>query len=110
MKEEETTPTPIFIANVPGHDYDVKNHEHGYSNIKFICYNHKEDGVRELVHDGVTDEALLEVLIDRLGVLNAKLPDDMTAQAQHHLVIALDVLHRRTAFRMQRGVEGTNKA
>jgi len=117
MKNEETTiqpetaqvEKPNFIANIRGYDYDARNHEHGYSNIKFICYEHKEDGARELVHDGVTNEVLLEILIDRLGVLNAELPDDMTAQAQHHLVIALDILHRRTAFRMQKGVEGTNK-
>ena len=59
-----------------------------------------------LEHDGVTNEALLAVVIDRLEGFQAG-PFNCTenAVAQDHARAALNMLHARTMARIARGVE-----
>lgn len=63
-----------------------------------------------LVH-GVTDEALLAILIDRLaGFQSGKFPHAANAKALDHLNQALEALKNRTRERLRRGVEGKLEA
>ncbi len=64
----------------------------------------KEHGV-----NGVTSEALLEVVADRLRCFQAgPFPCDENAEALTCVEVALKALYERTAKRRARGVEGTN--
>lgn len=60
--------------------------------------------------NGVTHEALLAILIDRLeGFESGPYANDYNAAALSHLRSAAGCLHDRTRERMSRGVEGTHK-
>lgn len=60
--------------------------------------------------NGVTHEALLAILIDRLECFQAgPYASAYNEAALDHLRSAQGVLHDRTRERMARGVEGTNK-
>ena len=69
-----------------------------------------EGGVLELVHSGTTTEEVLDVLIDRLTVLNERLPDNYTKSALTALSDAKVYLENRNQERDIRGVRGTNRA
>lgn len=64
----------------------------------------------ETVNDGTTNEAVLEVLINRLQFLNAKFPCRENAIVITHLETALLFLEKRTRDRQARGVDGQHKA
>ena len=70
-----------------------------------------QDGpIAEVGVNGITQEALLAVLIDRLEGFNAgKFNSDENWQALTHLREARNWLHARTLARMRRGVEGTHQ-
>ena len=59
------------------------------------------------VNDGTTNEEVLEMLIDRIGMLNAKVPCRENAIVLTHLETAKLWLENRTADRKKRNVEGT---
>lgn len=66
--------------------------------------------IQEHGRNGVTHEALLAILIDRLECFEAGPYACMeNAAALMHLRCALTVLHNRTAKRVARNVEGTHK-
>lgn len=92
-------------VNDAGHDYELHNVGEGVQNIRFIK---KEGG--ETVHDGTTNEAVLQVLIHRLEVLEEKMPSEHNQKAIASLKEALAQLEARTADREERGVEGTDQA
>ena len=61
--------------------------------------------------NGLTNESLLAVVIDRLdGFLSGKFPSRETAVAKTKCEEALMWLNKRTHDRLARGVEGQNKA
>lgn len=62
-----------------------------------------------LVMNGTTNEEVLEMLLHRLQALYDKLPSKETAEALHHLALALGWLQHRTHDRNNRGVEGTRQ-
>lgn len=95
-------------VNDPAHDYELHNVGEGVQNIKFIK-KESQDGELVLVHDGTTNEAVLQVLIHRMKCLQERLPDAFTAMAISHCESALVELEKRTADRKERGVEGTSK-
>lgn len=65
--------------------------------------------IAEVGVNGVTQEALLAILIDRLeGFQSGPYACAENAAALNHLRSALDVLHSRTKARMARHVEGTH--
>lgn len=67
----------------------------------------KEDGNGV---NGITHEALLAVLIDRLrGFQSGPYANEFNAGALEYLAKALAILHQRTRDREARGVEGTHK-
>lgn len=76
--------------------------------IQFIqkeCIN-KETGELKTISDGITDEQLLKILIDRKNEQQLKLPCRENAIALTHIETALLWLEKRTAERQKRGVEG----
>lgn len=60
----------------------------------------------ELVHEGTTNEEIIEVLIHRIGNLNTKFPCIENSIALDSLREALSALEERTNKRVQQGVEG----
>lgn len=69
-----------------------------------------QDGpIKEVGTNGVTHEALLAILIDRLeGFQSGPYKCDDNQEALDHLRGAQGVLQRRTKARLARGVEGTH--
>lgn len=95
-----------------GHKYVAENFEnpqHGQT-IQFIEKRPVKEGSTELVtvNDGTTNEALIEVLLNRLNYLQSKFPCRENAIAITKLDEALLWLNKRTSDRLKRGVEGTN--
>lgn len=65
--------------------------------------------VKEFGRNGVTHEALLAILIDRLeGFQTGPFACDENATALDHLRKSLDALNARTARRTAHGIEGTH--
>ena len=101
-------------VNDPGHDYELHNFENGVQNIKFIKKEKQQDSggpngeQLTTVHDGTTNEAVLQVLIHRMEVLNKKMPSSYNEKVLVHLTEALKTLYERTEDRKNRGVEGTH--
>jgi len=58
--------------------------------------------------NGLTNEHLLAILYHRIGVLDAKMPDQENKIAKHYVKSALTALERRTKARQARNVEGTD--
>lgn len=97
-------------VNDAGHDYELHNVEEGVQNIRFIKKEDDGEGNLKTVHDGTTNEAVLQVLIHRLEVLEEKMPSEYNQKAIASLKDALASLEARTADRKERGVEGTQEA
>lgn len=90
-----TASNPSFDGNFP------------YKGVEFYFQNGpiNESGV-----NGVTHEALLAILIDRLqGFQDGPYACIENGDALHLLEGAQQILHARTKARMARGVEGTHK-
>jgi len=65
--------------------------------------------IGEVGVNGVTHEALLAILEDRMvGFQSGKFANDYNAKALQYIRAAQAVLHERTAERMARQVEGTH--
>ena len=73
--------------------------------IKFQMGNPKETGV-----NGVTNESLLVILINRLEHLNSRFRCDENEDAIASMKSALESLESRTKARINRGVEGLEVA
>lgn len=67
--------------------------------------------IPEVGVNGVTEQSLLAVLIDRLeGFQSGPFACHENEQTLHHLRYALEWSHRRTLNRVARGVEGKHEA
>lgn len=67
--------------------------------------------INEAGVNGVSQEALLAVILDRLrGFQNGPFPSEETAEAIEGCAKALAALQKRTLARIARGVEGTTQA
>lgn len=62
----------------------------------------------EVVHSGSTNEEVIEVLIDRIGKLNQKLPCRENREVLICLHKAMTWLESRTRKRIEEGVENTD--
>lgn len=66
--------------------------------------------IKEFGVNGVTHEALLAIVIDRLrSFQNGRYPSSENEQALTYCEAALASLKQRTRKRIQRGIEGTNQ-
>lgn len=91
-------------TQVEGHHYDIL----AGANTSTVLF--QNGPVKEVGVNGVTNEALLAILIHRTKFLDAKFPCDENKRAIQHLEEALVNLEVRTARRIARGVEGVNIA
>lgn len=89
-------------VDVEGHNYQVL-HGTTQSNIHFQHGTVTDNGL-----NGVTNEALLSILLHRLHYLNDKFPCVENLLAIDHINNALCHLEKRTQSRIERGVEGVN--
>lgn len=105
----ESESNRMFSVNDSGYDYDLHNLEDVFvQNIRFIKKEVDADGKFKIFHDGTTNEALIQVLLHRLSVLNAKMSSVHNEEAMRCLKMAFDALSNRTSERKQKGIEGTN--
>lgn len=87
----------IALPAPPDEDYEV------------VELDFQNGPIAEVGTNGVTHEALLAILIDRLeGFQSGPYNCFENAQALNHLRGALTILHERTKARLKRGVEGTH--
>ena len=97
---------------VEGHVYELENFENK-DTFQTLSFIHKvkdpDTFVLSTVTDGTTNEEVIKVLIDRLGYLNGKMQSSYNEEAILHLKLALEVLEKRTADRVEKGIEGTAK-
>lgn len=95
-----------------GYEYEVKNFDKGSQTIKFIkrAPTTPESKELETIQDGTTNEAVIEVLIDRLSFLDNLMPSPYNKKAIQSLTDARTALEERTADREKREVEGTHQA
>jgi hypothetical protein len=64
-------------------------------------------GISECGVNGVTHEALLAIIVDRLKCFQAgRYPHPSNEEAKLFCLLAMNALHRRTHERLKRGVEG----
>lgn len=96
---------PEFGA--PGHFYNVNIGSEEFPVCFPIDFQHgpvKANGV-----NGLTNEALLAILIHRTGILDEAFPCEENKAALVHMRTALALFESRTKNRIDRGVEGENK-
>ena len=99
-----------------GHKYKLKNvfSEETQTITQTIQFTKKtfdeKTGEQNSQIDGTTDEAVLQMMINRMQVLNEKFPSEENATCIKHLEAALAALYARTEDREKRGVEGTHQA
>lgn len=101
--------TLMFTANTKD-DYDLWFAEDGEQET-LVRAGHlafQKGPIGEFGVNGITNEMLLEVLIDRTKKLNELFPCDENDEALEHMRYALSWFNQRTAKRQAQGVEGTN--
>lgn len=107
------TSNPKFITITPGHKYILNNFEKTDEVPQTLQFIEKQPDPEDCTghtmrteHNGTTNEALLEVLIDRLNYLNKKFPSRENSIAIANIEQALMWLNKRTTDRVARNVEG----
>ncbi|HET8686023.1 MAG TPA: hypothetical protein VFM18_05085 [Methanosarcina sp.] len=94
-----------------GDGTDVKGHNYQVVAGPTVTYiNFQNGGVADKGVNGLTNEALIAILIDRMYHLNSKFPCRENDRAIQHLEEALVNLEVRSARRIVRGVEGKEVA
>ena len=84
--------------------------QQGERQKRCITLNFQDGPIGEVGVNGITHEALLAVLIDRLrGFQDSPFACSENAHALSKLEHALDWLHSRTKARVARGVEGSHQ-
>ena len=91
-------------TDVEGHFYQVS------SGLRNTDIHFQRGGVAGNGVNGLTNEALLAILIHRTKFLDGKFPCNENKRAIQHMEEALVNLEVRTARRMTRGVEGKEVA
>jgi hypothetical protein len=105
----------ITVTDEPGqgganHKYEIrKPHGHG-ADFPLLCSVNFQNGpIKEVGVNGITQEALIAICMDRLrSFQKGPFACDDNQIALDHLRLALRTLQNRTRARIARGVEGTN--
>lgn len=103
----------VFATDAPGpgganHEYAIFFETEKTRDFKTISF--QKGGVNEVGLNGVSDEALLAIIIDRArGFSAGPFRSDLGDDALRHMEEALDCLKRRYEDRAARGVEGFQK-
>lgn len=115
------SPLRVVRTDQPGpggayHRYEISGYDIGTNDsralrdtdVTSILFQNGPIGANGV--NGITQEALLEIVADRLRCFQAgKFANLYNARALEHVEAALQELHARTAERKVRGVEGTHK-
>jgi hypothetical protein len=115
----------IYVIDEPGeggacHRYDIKGYNPDKNPSATAAGIHKcgpnqsllfQNGpIKEVGVNGITHEALLVIIIDRLkGFQTGPFACEANATALEYLTAALESLNARTLERAERGVEGTRE-
>ena len=84
-------------------------HEGESDGVKFTTIEFQKGPVKEFGINGITEEVLLEIIIDRLeGFQKTEFCTGLNRDALTNLYAALGSLNDRTALRILRGVEGAS--
>ena len=94
-------------AEPNGHHYEVRFSTR--TSHKTVLIDFQEGPVKTFGLNGVTNEALLAILIDRTKVLNDAFPCEENEVALTHMWDALRSLEARTTRRVATGLEGQMK-
>lgn len=91
------------------HKYLISSPSNPGKNDGVYCeINFQNGGIAEVGTNGVTHEALIAIVVDRLECFqNGKFECEENQTALDHLRKAQQALHDRTIKRTKRGVEGT---
>lgn len=89
-------------TDVDGHVYQI------LAGVKTVQIDFQNGPVKEAGVNGLTNEALLAILIHRTGVLNKRFPCRENSIAITNMEQALMWFEKRTRDRMERAVEGSN--
>ncbi len=89
-----------------GHLYQIRT----YQNKILATIDFQNGPVLNYGINGITNEALLAIISHRLNLLDEKFPCVENKQAIGSVNNALAILEQRTKDRMQRNVEGQDKA
>lgn len=102
----------ITVLDEPGagganHEYEISFHD--ASGLTSLQINFQNGPIAEVGINGLTQEVLIAICIDRLcSFQDGPYACMENGRALRHLEIALEYLHARTRSRMARGVEGTH--
>lgn len=105
----------ITVMDQPGaggahHHYEVRILQDVLGGDKLCDIRFQNGPIKENGVNGLTQEALIAICIDRLECFQAgAYACQSNALALHHLREAQEALHSRTRERLQRGVEGTHQ-
>ena len=100
--------TVLTSVENPGHDYLVQ-FDHPNTDPRDVRVHFQQGAVREHGVNGITSEALLDILIDRTVVLNNAFPCSENEVAISGLRAAKEAFESRTRDRLARNVEGKNE-
>ena len=92
------------ICDEPGHAYHVSDE----NNVLISVVSFQDGPIKEAGINGMQNEHLIAILVDRLEFLDSKFPCDSNKAAITNLKNALEHLEARTKNRIARNVEGTN--
>ncbi len=103
----------VLATTAPEHvplGYDMETNADGTATYEACFVGFQNGPIREFGVNGITQEALLAIVVDRLRCFQAgEFSCRENAIALTHIEEALMWLQRRTVARIKRGVEGTNE-
>lgn len=92
------------------HEYQIRCFAKGHDDIELCNIQFQNGPVKEHGVNGVSNEALLAIVRDRLESFQAgQYACETNQDALDHVIAAMESLHSRTRERVDRGVEGTHK-
>lgn len=101
--DTSTNPAKLIADEMDGEPVDLAIKQSGAVPLIF-----QNGAIGDVGVNGITHEALLAILIDRLeSFQTGPYKSNYNADALYHLQAAMHVLHRRTRDRMAQGIEGT---
>lgn len=93
------------------HHYEISGFDADHETPDHVAIVFQNGPINEAGVNGITHEALIAILIDRLEAFQCgPFANDYNAAALSHLQSAQGALLDRTRARMARGVEGTHQA
>lgn len=101
--DTSTNPAKLIADEMDGEPVDLAIKQSGAVPLIF-----QNGAIGDVGVNGITHEALLAILIDRLeSFQTGPYKSNYNADALYHLQAAMHVLHRPTRDRMAQGIEGT---